>query len=437
MAPPDGRFDAMDSWPWPRLRRWWERRLRRTLAVAGGLPFYRERFRAAGFDPSSFRKLEDLTAVPVMRREDVLGALRGGGHYLIGMERVDGEAVLAMSSGTEGATSFVALPRRWRPMERRASVRAHWWAGVRPGDTFLLSAPAWHIYALGQVLLIEALRLRAVVTWGTYLPHFAPRILHAIVTFRPRFLALFLPMAFSLLEEARRQGMRAERAFAGVEALMVAGAPITPGMRERLREEMGIGRVVEAAGSTEGFLATECGQGEGLHLVPEKSYAEVLDPETWQSAAPGERGALVITNTWPWGSLYLRYDTGDAAVAFPGPCPCGRPYPRVKLLGRRAYRFRLGGRDLLPYDVQHAVEEAVPAMRGATLAILREGLDRGELHLLAQGQGLDTAGIGPRLQSALSERFDVPVRIEWGRELPLRWKGVPPVLERAQVGEVR
>ncbi len=433
MLRPQGLWDEMDGWPRERLERFWARRLRRVLAVAyQGLPFYRRQFQEAGFHPRRFRKLEDLGQVPVVTRQELLAALRERGRYPLGLERGEEGAVVALSSGTEGDVLFLTYPRQWRRMERQATVRAHWWAGLRPGAPVLFSAPAWHIYALGQTLLVEALGLQAVVVWGTYVPQFARGVLEAVRTFRPTFMSMFLPMAFSLVAEARGQGIPPQEAFRGVETLLVVGAPITPGMRRHLQEMTGVGRVVEAAGSSEGLLAVECEAQAGLHLVPEKSVVEVLGPSSYAPLPPGRRGAVVITNTWPWGPLYIRYDTGDLGVAYAGECPCGRPYPRIKLMGRRAHLFRLGDKELLPYDVQEALEEEVPALAGTTFAVLKEGLAQGRLHLLLQGEGVDKGRLGPLVKKRLGQRLDVPVEVQWAGQLPLRWKGVPPLLSLAE-----
>jgi len=427
---PDGLWDEMDRWPRERLERYWVRRVRRVLEVASReLPFYRKRFQEAGFRPEGFRSLADLARVPVFGRRHLLAALREGGYYRIGLERGQEGAVVALSSGTEGDVLFLTYPRRWREMERRATVRAHRWGGLRPNTPVLISAPAWHIYALSQTLLANALGLQVVIIWGTYAPPFARQVLQAMKNFRPRFLSMFLPMAFSLVEEARAQGLSPKEVFKDVGSLMVVGAPITPGMRRHLQELTGVERVVEAAGSSEGLLAVECEVSIGLHVVPEKSVVEVLDPITYEPLPPGRRGAVVITNTWPWGPLYIRYDTGDMGVVYPGSCPCGRPSPRIKVMGRRAHLFRLGDRELLPYDVQEAIEEEVPELTGVTFAILGQGLREGRLHILLRGDGIDRRSTSHLLSQRLAERMGVPVVVEWAPSLPLRWKGVPPILE--------
>ena len=166
---------------------------------------------------------------------------------------------------------------------------------------------------------------------GTFLPRFADRIVDAILAFRPRFLTMFLPMVFSILATARRQGLAARSLFAGIDTLVVTGAPITPGMRQHLQELTKVKRVTELAGSSENLLAVDCVHAQGLHLVPDTCYAEVIDRASGDSRCPiCERGSVVHSSVIAAGSLYLRYDGGDVGIIDRSPCPCGLPSPRIK-----------------------------------------------------------------------------------------------------------
>jgi len=268
-----------------------------------------------------------------------------------------------------------------------------------------------------------------VVVSGTYLPRFSDRIVEAVRRFRPRFLILFLPMVFSLLAEARRQGLAPADVFGGVEHLVVTGAPITPGMRDHVRATTGVGRVVELAGSSENLLAAECGAGPGLHVVPDTCHVEVLD-DGGDPAGDGVRGRVVHTTMVPWGSMYLRYDGGDVGTLDRRPCPCGLPSPRLKILGRAEHSFTLGGRRWLPWDVQAAIEDEVPELAGATVAIATEGLAAGRLRLLVQSpdDGSSTSALEDGLVRRLGARFGVGVDVRFPRSLPLMMKGVTPVV---------
>jgi phenylacetate-CoA ligase len=428
-------FDDLDRLSPEGLDGWWAERLAEVLVVAGAeLEFHRRRFGAAGFDPASFTGLSDLAAVPLMRKADVLAAQRAGGALGAGIERFGAMPgrIVTMSSGTSG-TSFLRWPREWREVQGASSLRAHWWAGLRPGTPFLLVAPGWHVYAAVQSYIVERLGLPGVVVSGTYLPRFSDRILDAVRLFRPRFLILFLPMVFSLLAEGRRRGLAAADVFGSVEQLVVTGAPITTGMRDHLQATTGVGRVVELAGSSENLLAAECGAAPGLHVVPDTCHVEVLGPDG-VPAPPGERGRVVHTTMVPWGSMYIRYDGGDVGTLDTGACPCGLPSPRLKILGRAEHEFVLAGRRWLPYDVQAAIEEELPDLAGATFAIATEGLAAGRLRLLVQAPEDGSAGaIEDVLGRRLRTRFGVEVELRFPRSLPLMMKGVTPVVSEREI----
>ncbi len=422
-------FDDFDRLSPDGLAAWWAERFGEILRVAAGeLPFHRDRFAAAGFDPATFRSLADLERIPLMRKADVLAAQRAAGALGAGIERLGTTPgrIVTMSSGTSG-TSFLRWPKEWREVQGQSSLRAHWWVGLRPGTPFLLVAPGWHVYAAVQSYIVEQLGLPGVVVSGTYLPRFSDRILEAVRRFRPRFLILFLPMVFSLLHEGRRQGLAAADVFGSVERLVVTGAPITAGMREHLREATGVGRVIELAGSSENLLAAECGVAPGLHVVPDTCHVEVLGPA-------GERGRVVHTTMVPWGSMYIRYDGGDIGTLDTAPCPCGLPSPRLKILGRAEHEFVLAGRRWLPYDVQAAIEEEVPELGGASFAIATEGLAAGRLRLLIQEpEEGSTSAIEEVLGRRLPARFGVEVELRFARSLPLMMKGVTPVVSEREI----
>lgn len=424
-------FDDFDRLSPGELAAWWVDRFGEVLQVAAAeLPFHRDRFAAAGFDPAAFKALDDLARIPVMRKADVLAAQKAAGALGAGIERLGPTPgrIVTMSSGTSG-TSFLRWPREWREQQGASSLRAHWWVGLRSGTPFLLVAPGWHVYAAVQSYIVEQLGLPGVVVSGTYLPRFSDRILEAVRRFRPRFLILFLPMVFSLLAEGRRKGLAAADVFGSVERLVVTGAPITAGMREHLQAVTGVGRVIELAGSSENLLAAECGVSPGLHVVPDTCHVEVLAPEG------EERGRVVHSTMVPWGSMYIRYDGGDIGTLDPAPCPCGLPSPRLKILGRAEHEFVLAGRRWLPYDVQAAIEEEVPELAGATFAISTEGLAAGRLRLLMQApdEG-STAGLEDGLSRGLRARFGVEVELRFPRSLPLMMKGVTPVVSERDVG---
>jgi phenylacetate-CoA ligase len=430
-------FDRLDTLSSAALRRWWTARVRRVLEIAvAELPFYAEKFTAAGFDVRSFRSLDDLGGLPTFRKQDMLAWQAQRKSHRLGIERrIDrrlGET-LTVSSGTIG-TTFLTVNQRWRRVQGKSSARAHWWAGFRPGSPFVISAPAWHSYAAIQPYLAEFFEAPCVVVSGTYLPRYADRIVDALRRFRPRYVTMFLPMVFPILTAGRRSGIEPRALFDAVEVLLVTGAPITPGMERHLKEVTGVGRISEAAGVTEGVLAMSCAESRGLHVAPDTCYIEALDPITRRPVQPRERGSMVHCFLIPEGSLYLRYDSEDVVTIDDSECACGLPSPRIKILGRWEHSFRLGGQTLLAYDVQLALEEGVPETVGTPFVISREGLNGGRLRLLMPEPEHGARELATRLCDYLQARFSAAVEVAWVRELPLQFKGVAPVLSETQIG---
>ena len=213
----------------------------------------------------------------------------------------------------------------------------------------------------------------------------------------------------------------------------MTGAPITPGMRHHLSVLTGVARVAEIAGTSENLLAVDCARAEGLHVVPDTCYAEVLDPESHQPVADGEPGMMVSSALIPAGSLFHPLRRGRPGNDRSRAVPMRAPSPRIKIFGRWEDRFNLGARTLLPYDIQLALEQEVPELNGAACVIGREGLAQGRLRLLLIEPEQAASALLEGARNRLARRFDVPVEIVAVRELPLRFKGVPPILSESEV----
>ncbi len=81
----------------------------------------------------------------------------------------------------------------------------------------------------------------------------------------------------------------------------------------------------EYFGITEmGFTVSfDCRVHNGLHLNEVDIYAEVVDPESGEPKAPGEKGELVLTNLSSRAMPILRYRTGYLSSIIEEPCSCG------------------------------------------------------------------------------------------------------------------
>jgi phenylacetate-CoA ligase len=112
------------------------------------------------------------------------------------------------------------------------------------------------------------------------------------------------------------------------------GEGVGDGLRADVAHVLG-GRLTDCYSSNEfGYLALECPEGIGYHLMAETHIVELLDDDGLP-VPPGEEGEVVVTDLRNFAMPLIRYAPGDRAVAA-GACPCGRGLASIhRILGRR------------------------------------------------------------------------------------------------------
>ena len=130
-----------------------------------------------------------------------------------------------------------------------------------------------------------------------------------------------------------------------IPRLITGGEPLYPAAREQLAATLGI-----ASFQSTGYAANETGaigyacaaleEGE-FHLHEGSQQLEILD-EADRAVVGGAAGRLVVTNLYRSLMPIIRYDVGDIGTWLDGPCPCGQPGRRFRLLGRDGSRGPLG-----------------------------------------------------------------------------------------------
>ena len=74
--------------------------------------------------------------------------------------------------------------------------------------------------------------------------------------------------------------------------------------------------------------------------MAEGLYLEIETPHG--PAAPGEMGAILVTDLLNRAMPLIRYRIGDLAAWAAGPCPCGRGLPRLERVAGRVTDFLVG-----------------------------------------------------------------------------------------------
>jgi len=125
-------------------------------------------------------------------------------------------------------------------------------------------------------------------------------------------------------------------------AIHLTTGTVYPFMREII-EEVFQCKAYNHYGSREaGAIASECSMQDGLHIMAEHTFVEVLD-ENGNPCKYGEEGEIFITTLANYSMPLIRYRIGDRGILMDDKksCSCGCNYPRLEMItGRVAEVFK-------------------------------------------------------------------------------------------------
>jgi len=323
-------------------------RLRWTLRHAyDNVPFYRRRFDEAGVHPDDCRELPDLANYPFTVKQDFRD------NYPFGLLAVPREQVTRIhgSSGTTGKPTVVGYTQRdvdtWADLVAR-SIRA---SGGRPGDMVHV-AYGYGLFTggLGAHYGAERLGCTVVPVSGGM----TERQVQLIADFRPDIIMVTPSYMLALIDEMQRQGfdLRASSLKVGI----FGAEPWTEDMRREMEQRLDM-HAIDIYGLSEVMgpgVANECVETkDGLHVWEDHFYPEVVDPETGEVLADGERGELVFTSLTKEALPVIRYRTRDLTRLLPGTARSMRRMEKVT--GRTDDMIILRGVNLFPTQIEELI----------------------------------------------------------------------------------
>jgi phenylacetate-CoA ligase len=137
------------------------------------------------------------------------------------------------------------------------------------------------------------------------------------------------PSALELLAQQQRAG----RLHIHPTLVSAAGETLTDEARQRISTAFGC-RVSNYYGSSEAVgLTFEC-TAQRVHLNSDWYIVEPVD-EDGQPTPPGQMShGVLVTNLANRIQPIIRYEMGDRVAISPDSCPCGSPFPQVRVEGR-------------------------------------------------------------------------------------------------------
>ncbi|EPR37242.1 CapK related-protein [Desulfovibrio sp. X2] len=361
--------------------------------------FYRERMDAAGLRPGDVRGWEDLLRLPVLTKDDIRAHKDG----MVADDIPKDQLRAKKTSGSTGVSLSFYVDEDSMQWKRGCAMRHDEWTGWRLGERVgaVWGNPeykkSWRGYLrnflLERFTYLDTLRMDDAAMLDFY---------RAVLRDRP---TLLFGHAHSLYLFAR---FLHERGLSGVRPKgIISTAMVLHDFERALVEEVFGCPVTNRYGCEEvSLIACECREHNGLHVNMDTLVVECLCDG--RPAAPGETGALVLTDLTNYGMPFIRYLVGDTARMSERACPCGCTYPLIESLeGRIADYVRTPEGEFV--SGISLTENFAMVLDGVKqLQIVQDAVD----HLLfrvVRGEG-EYAGLAQDIARLVRERFGEGMR---------------------------
>jgi phenylacetate-CoA ligase len=324
------------------------RRLKWSLRHAyDNVAFYKNSFDAAGVHPDDLQDLADLAKFPFTVKTDLRD------NYPFGMFAVPQHQVkrIHASSGTTGQPTVVGYTendlKNWGAVVAR-SLRA---AGMCPGD-MLHNAYGYGLFTggMGIHLGADALGLATIPISGGM----TPRQVRLIEDFKPKGITVTPSYALSILDEFNAQGL--DPRDCSLQVGIFGAEPWTNAMRLEIEQAFDM-HAVDIYGLSEVIgpgVSMECVESkDGLHIWEDHFYPEIINPETGELVAEGEKGELVFTSLTKEAFPIIRYRTRDLTRLLAGTARSMRRMEKVT--GRSDDMIILRGVNVFPTQIEELI----------------------------------------------------------------------------------
>ena len=398
------------------------------------VPYVRSRMEEAGIAPGRIREPRDLELLPLMRKADV----RANRERL--RSDIAGKLASFTTGGSTGEPLIFDLAKRRVASRVACRQRTSRWWGVWVGDPELAiwGAPVElkrqdHIRNLRDRFLASRLLSAFEMNEQTISSY-----LDAIE--RGPCLQLFgYPSAIhQLCLQARKEG-RNLRGL-GIKVVFVTGEVLFPHQRELITETLNSPVANGYGGRDSALIAHECPSG-GMHVLSDAVILELIGSDG-RPVPPGEIGEIVITDLYSHEAPFIRYATGDMAIASSNQCPCGRPLPLLERIEGRSNDSIVtpDGRVINSLAAIYGVREIEGVEK---FRICQKRLDCFHVQLMCNGH-FPADGEG-RIREAWRKLFRVPLEVtfEYVDSFPAERSGKfrhivsEVVLDRADIAALR
>ncbi|MCY3751706.1 MAG: AMP-binding protein [Gammaproteobacteria bacterium] len=414
-APPDIFAETTFKASGDEIRALQEQRFQQIIRHAWTNEFYRKRWTAAGLEEGDVRSLDDIVKLPTYTTEDVkddqaenppYGFING---VDVGTELNTNPLKIQTSSGTTGKPRPSLLGVLEWELIGLQTARSLYIQGARPGDvmqipaTNSLSQFAWVFYKAAH----DYLGILPITTGsGVVTP--SRKQLEIAFDYGTNILPCFPEYLTSLAKTARDELGRDVKDLR-VKFIPTFLGPDTEGALRKELEDLYGCDVYDNYGTNEiSIAAFEGPDKDGLYIMEDLVYLEILDTETGEPVAPGETGNLVATCLSRRIPPVIRLNLRDLSrVVSRGESALGSSFQRIDhFLGRSDDMVKIRGTNVYPMACLNAVKSD-PRTTGEWFCIATRSQKDGVIRddLTVQVEVSKSAGAVDGLEAMLSEKL--------------------------------
>jgi len=374
--------------------------------LASNAPGFARRLQEADLSPDSIHTPQDLSALPVIRKDNLVELQSAEPPFGGFLACEPGELKRIFQSP---GPIYDPEPRMSDYWSWKTALQA---AGFEANDV-VMNCFGYHLTPAGAMFEEGLWAIGcSVIPGGIGNQEQQARLLHDLKVVGYVGLPSYLK---ALIEKAAENGLElfVRKAFFTAE-------PLPPSLRTWLHEH-GVTTTRQGYGTAEcGNLGYECEQENGWHL-PDDAIIDVCDINSGLTLPLGETGEIVIT-LFNKDYALVRFGTGDLSSLNPDPCPCGRSSARLMgWQGRIGDAVKVRGMFLHPRQVTDLIKRFPEVIRWQAVVTREEHKDHLALHVvLSPGVDLDSASLTANLAQVAREtiKFHLEVKTVSEESLP-------------------
>ncbi|MDP3066535.1 MAG: phenylacetate--CoA ligase, partial [Methanobacteriaceae archaeon] len=313
------------------------------------VPYYKKRLDEAGVKPEDIKSLEDIQKLPFTTKKDLRES------YPFGMFAVPRREIVEVhtSSGTTGKPVVSGYTKGDLDLWAEVMARGLTMFGADEDD-IIQNTHGYGLFTGGFGVHYGAQNIGCtVIPISTGQTKRQIEIMQdfgaSVVIFTPSY-------GLYLAEVAVEEGL--DTKSLNLKAVGFGAEMWTEEMRQEIQRRFhapayNIYGLTEIIGPG---VALECPEQDGLHVMEDHFYPEIIDPNTQENLPEGERGEMVLTTLTREGMPIIRFRTKDLTTLRRVECSCGRTLVKMaRITGRTDDMLKVRGVAVFPSQVEKAL----------------------------------------------------------------------------------